>query len=320
MIVCLMFRTYLIFSLLLFLYLPLVAQDAGKAVSELPKNRKGKTYTPYVHPSYIPDEDKDGVPDGRDKCPQTPRNSKVTTFGCPMDTDFDNIFDYQDRCPTEPGPVANQGCPWGDTDKDGIFDDRDLCPETPGLPQFMGCPDTDNDGIGDSEDQCPTVPGIRAFRGCPPVRKDSDKDGVDDDDDICPDTPGSVKNRGCPEITAEEEKVLKEVFENLFFETAKAVIEPVSYPSLDKLAEILKLNTTAQLVVEGHTDDVGDDTYNLILSRNRADAVRTYLIEKGILPNRILTYGFGETRPIADNSSETGRQKNRRVELTLRYE
>ena len=147
-------------------------------------SRKSKLEAkPYVSPYYSYDDDSDGVPNGRDKCPNTPKGEKVTPFGCPYDTDFDGLYDYEDKCVNEPGPKENFGCPWGDKDNDGVKDNIDKCPDTPGPLRFAGCP--------------------------APKRKDTDGDQVYDDEDICPEIPGVIANRGCPEIKAEEKAALK---------------------------------------------------------------------------------------------------------------
>ena len=284
---------------------------------EKPKKNNKYNGQPYYHPDLRTDEDRDGVANGNDKCPHTPRGIKVDTFGCPLDSDGDGLYDYMDNCPQEYGPLANSGCPWGDKDKDGITDDQDKCPDTPGVLRFQGCPDRDGDGIPDSEDQCPTVPGVREYRGCPPIKKDTDKDGIFDDVDVCPTVPGIPENHGCPPVIAVKETI-DEVVKNLNFDFALATIRPTSYPSLDKLAVVLRQHPEYKLVVEGHTDNVGDDESNLKLSRDRADAVRTYLIQWGITPERISTNGFGETKPVATNATEDGRQLNRRVDFTVK--
>jgi OmpA-OmpF porin, OOP family len=273
----------------------------------------------YVHPTYTRDADADGVPDGRDKCPRTPKGEKVTPFGCPPDSDFDGLYDYQDNCPNEPGPIANTGCPWGDRDKDGIKDNRDRCPDVFGLPQFSGCPDTDGDGLADNEDNCPKQPGPVENQGCP-ENKDIDGDGVTDADDDCPRTPGPKEYKGCPKLNSVDEAKRRKAFQNLLFETGKAIIKNSSYVSLNGLAEVLNNNPSANLVLEGHTDNVGDDAANMTLSDNRATAVKDYLVSQGINGDRITAEGFGETRPVADNATAAGKQKNRRVEMKIKYE
>jgi len=167
------------------------------------------------------DKDKDGVADFKDKCPNTPKGTKVDKTGCPIDSDGDGIADSDDKCPKVKGLIAFNGCPdtdgdgiidgeddcpdvkgtlafkgCPDTDGDGIMDSKDDCPTVKGVKEFKGCPDTDGDGIADKEDECPTVFGIKAFNGCP----DSDEDGVADKSDACPNTPKDAKvdAKGCP--------------------------------------------------------------------------------------------------------------------------
>lgn len=271
---------------------------------------------------YTYDDDGDGVPNGRDKCPNTPKGEKVTPFGCPFDTDFDGLYDYEDKCPTEPGPKDNQGCPYGDRDGDGILDNVDLCPDLKGIAKFKGCPDTDGDGIPDNQDKCPTEPGTWEFMGCnePARRIDTDLDGVYDDEDKCPRTPGPRDNQGCPVIPAAVKEALKKAFDNLLFETNKDVIMNSSLKSLDELANIMKQYPEANLRLEGHTDNVGDDDKNMDLSKRRAASVERYIESKGIAPQRITSEGYGETRPKATNDTPQGKALNRRVEMIISYE
>jgi OOP family OmpA-OmpF porin len=113
-----------------------------------------------------------------------------------------------------------------------------------------------------------------------------------------------------------EEEVLKDVYDNLTFETGKSVIQNSSFPYLDELVGVLKKVPLWQLKVVGHTDSQGSETINLILSKKRAEAVKNYLLKSGVT-NGIITDGFGETKPIADNSTPEGREKNRRVEFSI---
>jgi outer membrane protein OmpA-like peptidoglycan-associated protein len=300
--------------------------SAPKTVEEVTpekvKEKKGKKQATaaYVSPYYTHDDDKDGIPNGRDKCPFTPQGEKVTPFGCPYDTDFDGLYDYEDKCPTEPGPKENIGCPYGDRDKDGVMDNNDKCPDEPGAPRFFGCPDTDSDGLPDHTDACPKVAGLKENKGCPPSKTDTDGDGVYDHEDICVTTPGIKANKGCPEIKEEEKNALKKAFNNLLFETGKDIIQKSSFTSLDELAQVLKNNAKAKLHLEGHTDNVGEEIENQTLSENRALAVKKYLAGKGISEDRISTNAFGENRPKASNDDEKGRALNRRVEMNIKYE
>jgi OOP family OmpA-OmpF porin len=114
-----------------------------------------------------------------------------------------------------------------------------------------------------------------------------------------------------------EQKTLRDVFDNLTFETGKSIIKSTSFPYLDELASVLIEDPTWNLKVVGHTDNVGSDQINLRLSKARAEAVKKYLVDKGIAITRIETAGFGETKPIASNTTPDGREKNRRVEFTI---
>lgn len=119
-----------------------------------------------------------------------------------------------------------------------------------------------------------------------------------------------------PEKELKLPKILKDAYDNLVFELDKDIIKPISFPYLDELAENLR-ESSWNLVLEGHTDNLGSEKYNLNLSQKRAEAVKKYLEEKGINPNRITAIGFGESKPIADNSTAEGREKNRRVEFKI---
>jgi outer membrane protein OmpA-like peptidoglycan-associated protein len=224
----------------------------------------------------------------------------------------------RDECPDVPGPVELNGCP--DRDGDGLPDIKDACPDLAGPIEQGGCPflDTDKDGVKDSEDACPLVAGPPENKGCPYT--DSDGDGVIDKDDKCPLTPGDPLNAGCPVIKEEEAAVLRTAFENLEFETGKAVIRSSSFASLDELAALLISKPSWKLKISGHTDNVGSDESNLTLSKNRSQATARYLQGKGVAPSQLIPEWFGETMPIADNNTPEGRQKNRRVEMQIVFD
>lgn len=159
---------------------------------------------------------------------------------------------------------------------------------------------------------------------------DDDKDGVPNRYDKCPDTPIGYKvdGSGCPlpdapapiiqqiTITEEDRRVVDEAIQNLEFDLGKATIRPSSYPSLNKVA-ILLIEKNFSLKLAGHTDNSGSMQFNLKLSKDRAEAVKSYLVSKGANPSRIEATGYGPTQPIASNATEAGRQQNRRVEFTL---
>ncbi len=123
-----------------------------------------------------------------------------------------------------------------------------------------------------------------------------------------------------PAILLAESKYVKDKnvsFYDIFFTQSKPTILKESLPALDALTEILIENPALVILIEGHTDNVGDDEKNIILSKERADAIKGYLVEKGISDDRVKTEGFGPFRPITDNSTETNRQRNRRVEIKI---
>jgi OOP family OmpA-OmpF porin len=237
----------------------------------------------------------------------------------PVDTDQDGIIDSLDSCPTVAGFAKYQGCPIPDTDKDGINDEEDKCPSVSGLARYEGCPipDTDNDGIDDEEDRCPTVAGLARYQGCPLV--DTDNDGVPDEDDKCPTVAGIKENNGCPEIKEEVIRRIDYAASNIYFATGKFVLLSKSFKGLNEVVQILKDDSELKLTIDGHTDNTGSDESNQRLSENRANAIKTYLVKKGIDEGRLTVTGYGETKPIADNKTAAGRQKNRRVEMALSY-
>jgi outer membrane protein OmpA-like peptidoglycan-associated protein len=167
----------------------------------------------------------------------------------------------------------------------------------------------------DKDDECPTLAGPIKNKGCP--YQDTDNDGVLDKDDDCPNTAGPASNKGCPVIEKEVEEILKTAFDNLEFETGKDIIKEVSIPSLTELAGVLKKKAEWGLQISGHTDNVGDDQKNMILSKKRAEAVKNFMISQGIDTSRLYVLYFGETMPIASNDTPEGRQKNRRVEMKI---
>jgi outer membrane protein OmpA-like peptidoglycan-associated protein len=262
------------------------------------------------------DEDGDGVPDSKDQCPGTPPGVKVDDFGCPLDSDNDGVPDYKDKCPnTKPGmKVDENGCVI-DSDNDGVPDEIDKCPNTPpGMKvNEYGCPDTDNDGVYDDMDKCPETPAGAPVdaTGCP---KDSDGDGVPDYKDECPNTPKGqqVDDKGC---ATKKDTVKVTLSGDTNFEFNKAELLPNAYPILNKVAESLKSDQNAKLRIEGYTDAIGSDSYNMELSRKRAQAVADYLISQGISSSRLQVVPMGESNPVATNKTAEGRAMNRRVEI-----
>ena len=104
---------------------------------------------------------------------------------------------------------------------------------------------------------------------------------------------------------------------DVLFDTAKADLKPGAMPTVERLADFLRDHKTYQLLVEGHTDSMGDDSYNLQLSERRADAVRGALLSRGVETDRVRVRALGEGFPVASNDSAGGRQQNRRVEVVF---
>jgi OmpA-OmpF porin, OOP family len=281
------------------------------------------------------DRDRDGILDVDDACPDTYglASTQADLNGCP-DTDRDGIFDKQDACVKEPGvrsedPKQN-GCPVreNDRDHDGVKDEDDACVDVPGVktddPQTNGCPkDSDGDGIYDVDDACVDVPGVKTddpqTNGCP---GDSDGDGIRDDKDACPREKGKSdpdpQKNGCPQlvrVTGTEIAVLQQVQ----FKTNSDVILPASDALLEEVAGVLREHSEiTQIEVQGHTDNRGNPAYNKGLSQRRAQSVLRWLSGKGrIEASRLTARGFGQEAPIDDNSSDEGRQRNRRVQFKI---
>ncbi len=143
---------------------------------------------------------------------------------------------------------------------------------------------------------------------------DSDRDGVPDYKDKCPNTPRGTKvdENGCPLVG---EKLL--ILHGINFEFDSAKIKEDSEIKLDEAAGTLEANPSIKVSIEGHTCSTGSEEYNLGLSKRRADAVKDYLISKGIAGERLSTVGKGEEDPIAPNDTQEGRSKNRRIEFVV---
>ena len=217
--------------------------------------------------------------------------------------------------------VDDFGC-LPDRDGDGVPDMVDKCPDDAGKPIYFGCNDRDGDGILDHEDACPDEFGIKELRGCPDKGTgDKDKDGTIDRDDLCPTVPGPKSNKGCPELVTDDQKRIIEQASKVLFESGKADLRPESLMILDQLAQVIfdvtKKHGKIKVRLEGHTDADGSDENNLELSRNRAKTVLEYLVGKGIDIFSISSTGYGEERPISDNFSPEGKQKNRRVDIAI---
>lgn len=262
----------------------------------------------------IKDRDNDGVVDAEDECPDEP--GTALTKGCP-DKDGDGIADKDDKCPDVAGLAKYNGCPIPDSDNDGVNDEMDKCPNTPGLAKYNGCPipDSDNDGVNDEEDKCPSVAGLARYNGCP--IPDSDNDGINDEEDKCPNLAGTASNNGCPEISPKlGDRVTTASRRVAFTSNTSTTLTSASKKALDEVHIIMEQNPELKLTIEGHTVAGGNEDTNMTITQDRADAVKHYLVDKGISADRITTQGYGSSQPISSGSSS----KNRRIELKLGYQ
>ena len=262
-----------------------------------------------------PDNDNDGIPDVKDKCPNEAED--VDEFqdedGCPNpDNDKDGIPDINDACPNAPedhkGKFPNDGCPSSteDSDNDGIPDGVDKCPDEPedkdGFEDADGCPDPDNDGDGipDNFDNCPNAAedtdGFQDEDGCPDP--DNDKDGIPDSIDKCPMQPetlnGIKDDDGCPDPGPEwvrlgEGKI--EVDEKLGFVShgGKVTLRDASTKVVNDVALVMKGHPElVKLRIQLYAPGVPKAE-----TQKRADAIRDFLIGKGVEADRIEAVGQG---------------------------
>ncbi|MFT3702348.1 MAG: OmpA family protein [Agriterribacter sp.] len=264
----------------------------------------------------VKDTDGDGVPDKDDKC--SGESGTAATNGCP-DKDGDGIPDKEDKCADVAGLTKYAGCPAPDADKDGVSDENDKCPDVAGLVKYNGCPapDTDKDGINDENDKCPDQSGTAKHNGCPVP--DTDMDGINDEEDKCPTKAGSAQNSGCPVLENNLIDEINKAAHNILFDVNSDNIKVTSYTSLDRVAEIMLKNEGLKMDIEGHTDNTGSVRHNQVLSGKRALAIKIYLVNKGVSHERLTASGYGSEHPIADNNTEAGRAKNRRVAFKVSY-
>ena len=276
----------------------------------------------------VKDQDLDKVRDWLDNCPNTAIGALVNQHGCPVDADGDSVPDGIDRCPGTPHgcPVDKFGCS-ADADSDAVCDGIDKCANTPrgATVDAFGCPaDPDSDGVYDGIDTCPgTAKGCTVdAKGCP---ADADADGVCNGVDVCPNTPAGLKvdAHGCPIEVSELEIQLLDTgmirLENIQFETKKTVLKPESITRVEEAGRVLQQYPQLRVEIGGHCDNRGSKALNDTLSESRARAVLEYIKDKfpAIQPSQYTSKGYGFSKPIAPNTTDAGRARNRRVEFKV---
>lgn len=273
----------------------------------------------------LTDADRDGVYDTDDSCPETPLGALTDARGCPTDADRDRVFDGLDRCPGTPAGarVNAAGCP-EDEDADNVPDGVDQCPATPAgaAVDAKGCPqDADGDSVSDGLDRCPDTPkGASVDQlGCP---GDEDGDRVLDGLDRCPRTPtgAAVNAFGCPPgvpegtagggLTPGSRRILP-----IAFARQSARLPDAAGPVLDTLAAAIIAQPGVTIEVGAHADGTAGETRHL--TQLRAEAVRRYLISKGVPLQRVTARGYGVDQRLTRETTAAAQARNRRVEIRV---
>ena len=259
------------------------------------------------------DSDGDGVDDGRDACPDTPRGAQVDASGCLPDGDGDGTPDLRDACPETPEGVEvdERGCA-RDGDADGVPNSLDQCAGTPaGQPvDEEGCiADADGDGVADSLDACPDTPsgtGVDA-RGC---SRDADGDGVPDGRDRCPETlrAAEVDEAGCSDVQ-EGLRQGRLTVTGLPFRFRDVQVNMDLAGHLEQMGRELRRNQDLSLEIRVYTDTIGPTSYNQQMSQRLAEAARDFLLRNypELARARLEAVGMGETDPQSAESEDGGR-------------
>lgn len=275
------------------------------------------------------DKDNDMLHDKFDSCPE--KAEDIDGFedndGCPdYDNDNDSIPDSTDNCidiqEDRDGFLDDDGCPEYDNDEDMIADSIDTCPteaeDRDGYQDDDGCPDpdNDNDSVPDSLDKCMGAledrDGFEDEDGCPDL--DNDNDGVADSIDNCPDVAGINEKNGCPH-KAKEIIRGRVILPGVQFDGGSNAINSDAAETLDRVYQSLDDWPEVKLEIQAHTDNSAPPKRSLRLSEKRAQAVKEYLISKGVEESRLTAVGKGSGEPIADNKSVHGRKINNRIEI-----
>jgi len=175
--------------------------------------------------------------------------------------------------------------------------------------------DVDSDGVLDRDDDCIDQAGDAKNKGCP--WPDKDNDGVPDDKDNCPEEVGTQENNGCPIVPSKFTEFIESDKNNILFTVSSSQLDSDAKFTLNSVKTLLDFYTKTSITIEGYASTDGSTAYNQKLSEERAMEIKNYLVSNNIAPERLSIIGYGESRPIANNSTPDGRAKNRRAQIKI---
>ena len=175
--------------------------------------------------------------------------------------------------------------------------------------------DVDSDGVLDRDDDCIYQAGDAKNKGCP--WPDKDNDGVPDDKDNCPEEVGTQENNGCPIVPSKFTEFIESDKNNILFTVSSSQLDSDAKFTLNSVKTLLDFYTKTSITIEGYASTDGSTAYNQKLSEERAMEIKNYLVSNNIAPERLSIIGYGESRPIANNSTPDGRAKNRRAQIKI---
>lgn len=175
--------------------------------------------------------------------------------------------------------------------------------------------DVDSDGVLDRDDDCVDQAGDAKNKGCP--WPDKDNDGVPDDKDNCPEEVGTQENNGCPIVPSKFTEFIESDKNNILFTVSSSQLDSDAKFTLNSVKTLLDFYTMTSITIEGYASTDGSTAYNQKLSEERAMEIKNYLVSNNIAPERLSIIGYGESRPIANNSTTDGRAKNRRAQIKI---
>jgi outer membrane protein OmpA-like peptidoglycan-associated protein len=175
--------------------------------------------------------------------------------------------------------------------------------------------DVDSDGVLDRDDDCVDQAGDTKNKGCP--WPDKDNDGVPDDKDNCPEEVGTQENNGCPIVPSKFTEFIESDKNNILFTVSSSQLDSDAKFTLNSVKTLLDFYTKTSITIEGYASTDGSIDYNQKLSEERAMEIKNYLVSNNIAPERLNIIGYGESRPVANNSTTYGRAKNRRAQIKI---